>query len=74
MNVFQRDRVFSNRNTSTGTMEWFYETREGMMGPFPSEQSARTAMERHVEYSKRNKLDGGRKLGLNKFKGLKLED
>ena len=74
MNIFQRDRVFSNRNTATGANEWFYETREGMMGPFASEGSARAAMERHIEYSKRNKLDGGRKLGLNQNKDLKLED
>lgn len=55
-------------------MEWFFETREGVQGPFDSEQIARAALQRHVEYSIRNNLDGGRKLGLDSVDNLKLED
>jgi hypothetical protein len=72
--MFEHNRVFSNRNTSTGRMDWFCETREGEQGPFESEQIARAALEKHIEYSKRNKLDGGRVLGLDKPMALKLED
>ena len=71
--MFQRDRVFSNRNIGTGCVEWFYETREGTQGPFESERTARAALERHIEYSKLHNLDGGRKLGLSLPKTLELE-
>jgi len=70
--MFEHSRVFINRNNQTGHMQWFYETREGVMGPFDSKQLALEALERHVKYAKEHHLDGGRVLGLDNSKELKL--
>jgi hypothetical protein len=70
--MFNHSRVFSDRNPTTGNMEWFAETREGMLGPFDSEKLATEALQRHIEYTKQQKIDGGRGLGLEK-RPTKLE-
>ena len=66
--MFSADRVFSQRSTSIGSMEWFFDTREGLMGPFRTEDIARKALGNHVEYCRRHKLDGGRKLGVRQLR------
>jgi hypothetical protein len=72
--MFGHNRIYSNRSATSGQMEWFFETREGVQGPFATEQHARTALDRHIEYAKRNQLDGGRKLGLIVPNDLELGD
>jgi len=62
--MFQHNRIFTDRDPGTGRMKWFFESREGVMGPFDSEINANTELQRHIDYSKRNGIDGGRKLGL----------
>lgn len=63
--MFQHNRMFTDRDPGTGLMKWFFESREGVMGPFDSEKIANTELQRHIDYSKRNGIDGGRKLGLS---------
>jgi hypothetical protein len=38
--MFQTDPFFAQRNTNTGLMEWFFNSREGVQGPYPSKQGA----------------------------------
>lgn len=71
--MFEHSRIFSDRNLSTGFIEWFCETREGLVGPFESEALAKTALQRHIEYAKQRKIDGGRGIGADHFKSLELE-
>jgi len=70
--MFEHSRIFSNRDNHTGHMQWFYETREGVMGPFDSKPLALEALQRHIEYAKGHHLDGGRVLGLDHSKELEL--
>ncbi|MDD5033168.1 MAG: hypothetical protein PHE55_00290 [Methylococcaceae bacterium] len=64
--MFQLQRVFSQRNPNTGVMEWYFDAREGTMGPYPSEPTAQKALGDHIIFCIQNKLDGGRKLGIEK--------
>ncbi|MGX2040347.1 hypothetical protein ACWJKU_09475 [Methylocaldum sp. MU1018] len=43
--MFKADRVFLERNNTTGQMEWFFLTREGVMGPYESESFARKSLD-----------------------------
>jgi hypothetical protein len=71
--MFEHSRIFSNRNLHTGHMQWYYETREGVMGPFDSKGLAMEALERHIVYAKQHHLDGGRTLGLDGGKEFKFQ-
>lgn len=43
-------RVFAQHNADTDQMEWFFMAREGMEGPFASEELALAGLERYIEY------------------------
>jgi hypothetical protein len=70
--MFEKNRFQLERNKATGHMDWFFDAREGTMGPFESWEAAERALKRHVEHCIRNGLDGGRRLGLDSA-ALKLE-
>lgn len=62
--MFNQDRVFCQRNPDTGSMEWYFDSREGLMGPFASEVVARKALQNHIKHCISHNLDGGRKAGI----------
>jgi hypothetical protein len=62
--MFALDRIFSQRDPGTGLMEWYFDAREGLMGPYRTEGTGRKALEAHLEHCRRCQLDGGRRLGL----------
>lgn len=62
--MFTLDRIFSQRDPATGRMEWYFDTREGLMGPYRTETMARKSLDDHLEHCRRFRLDGGRRLGL----------
>jgi hypothetical protein len=43
--MYKADRVFWERNSTTGRTEWFFLTREGVMGPYESEIFARKSLD-----------------------------
>jgi hypothetical protein len=45
-------------------MEWFFDSREGLIGPFRTESLARHYLDEHIKHCRKNHVDGGRKLGL----------
>jgi hypothetical protein len=45
-------------------MAWYFDTREGIMGPYRTESAGRQALDNHLDYCKRFQVDGGRRLGL----------
>jgi hypothetical protein len=47
--MFKADRVFWERNSTTGQTEWFFLTREGVMGPYQSEAFARKSLDEFKE-------------------------
>jgi|GEM_PF-663098 len=58
--MFSANRVFSERNNRTGQIEWFFEAREGIMGPYDSAASANKALDEFKERCIRLGCDGGR--------------
>ncbi len=53
-------RIFQEINKESGDLEWFFESREGFMGSYESEELASLAVARHLERCCRDHLDGGR--------------
>jgi hypothetical protein len=49
-------------------MQWFYETREGVQGPFDTRQIADISLQRHLDHCREWRLDGGRGRGLGRVK------
>lgn len=47
--MFKADRVFWERNDVTGRTEWFFLSREGVMGPYDSETFARRSLDEFKE-------------------------
>ncbi len=45
------DRMYCEINPTTGVIDCFCRTREGVLGPFDSEQMAIAALQGHLKYS-----------------------
>ncbi len=45
-------------------MEWFFEAREGVLGPFESEQEAKKAITEFAQFNIKHDDDGGRASGV----------
>lgn len=41
---FDNDRLTSESNTGSGHIEWYFQSREGIMGPYPSRSFAKTML------------------------------
>ena len=63
--MFSADRIFSQRNNKTGLVEWFFNAREGVLGPFESRQQATKAKDEFIQFNIKMKNDGGRTSGVN---------
>jgi len=57
-------RIFLERNRETGDLEFFFDSREGVWGPYESQELVASAIARHVERCRRNRLDGGRSFAM----------
>lgn len=62
--MFDIDRVYGQRNNQTGLIEWFFTAREGVFGPFSSQEIATLALEKFKEFNVENCNDGGRDLNI----------
>lgn len=60
--MFQAERVFAQRNTRTGLIEWFFNAREGVFGPYTTKDIANQFLKEFVERCKASGDDGGRRL------------
>jgi hypothetical protein len=58
--MFEIDRIFSQRNSKTGLMEWFFSAREGVLGPFENKAQAQNALKVFADFNIKNNDDGGR--------------
>lgn len=54
------DRIFKGDSTYPGQEEWYYRTREGIVGPYLRREDAVIALEYFVNHCKRNSVSGGR--------------
>lgn len=58
--MFSADRIFSQRNRSTGLVEWFFNAREGIFGPYGSRETTQKALDEFVKKRVASGDDGGR--------------
>lgn len=58
--MFEIDRTFCQRNVRTGLMDWFFNAREGIFGPYESKQMAQKELKVFVDRRKASGDDGGR--------------
>jgi hypothetical protein len=58
--MFSVDRTFSQKNHKAGTKEWFFEAREGMIGPFESREAAAQSLQEFIGLWIASGDDGGR--------------
>ena len=66
--VFTENRTFALRSKESGEMEWYFNSREGDIGPYRSEELAKTKLIRHIERCQHRNLDGGRRFELARTK------
>jgi hypothetical protein len=71
--MFNPDRIFSQRNTVTGEIEWFFSAREGTFGPYANRVASKKILDGFVAQRIAGNDDGGRnakstlKLSLDDF-------
>ena len=58
--TFKSDRTFSHRNLDTGLMEWFFNAREGIYGPFRSKIETSLSLKEFIKHCIDMDDDGGR--------------
>ena len=58
--MFEIDRTFCQRNAKTGLMEWYFNAREGIFGPYNTKPIALDELNIFVERRKLAEDDGGR--------------
>lgn len=58
--MFEIDRTFCQRNIKTGLMEWYFNAREGIFGPYETKKMASKELEVFVERRKLTGDDAGR--------------
>lgn len=58
--MFDIDRTFCHRNEKTGLMEWYFNAREGIFGPYSTKSITIDELRVFVERRKLTKDDGGR--------------
>jgi hypothetical protein len=58
--MFDLDRIFCQRDAKTGLMEWYFNAREGIFGPYVSKAMAAEELRVFIERRKLTEDDGGR--------------
>jgi hypothetical protein len=58
--MFSANRVFSQLNSTTGAMEWYFSAREGVIGPYISKDYAQRMLEQFIKNCQDQHSDGGR--------------
>jgi hypothetical protein len=58
--MFKPSRIFSYINPQTGVTEWYFQAREGNMGPYASKAQAEGMLKDFVARCMANGNDGGR--------------
>jgi hypothetical protein len=58
--MFDIERIFCQRCVNTGLMEWYFNAREGIFGPYISKKMALEELRVFIERRKLTEDDGGR--------------
>jgi hypothetical protein len=58
--MFNVDRVFCLKNPKTGMTEWYFQAREGNVGPYNSKQQTEMMLEKFIQTCIKLGFTGGR--------------
>lgn len=58
--MFSVDRVFAITNQKTGVAEWYFQAREGDIGPYESRKHAELMLKKFIETCIEHGFTGGR--------------
>lgn len=58
--MFEGNRVIARCCDRNGRVEWFFQAREGLIGPYESEERAEECLRKFIQHRIRLGLDGGR--------------
>jgi hypothetical protein len=58
--IYVSDRIFLGESNQANEEEWFFRSREGIGGPYPSQDDAVLALHCFIKYCKDNGFTGGR--------------
>lgn len=58
--MFKPERIFSSRNPNTGNSEWYFQAREGNVGPYKTRIQAELMLKKFIETCIELKHTGGR--------------
>jgi len=58
--MFEGNRVIARCSDRNGRVEWYFQAREGLIGPYESEEKAEECLRKFVQHRIRLGLDGGR--------------
>ena len=61
--MFQVDRVFSEKVATSGATQWFFLTREGVVGPYSSKEKASDELKQFIARCVQSGSTGGRSNG-----------
>lgn len=62
--MFKPSRIFAVKNLTTGKNDWYFQAREGNIGPFTSSSQAEYTLERFVQHCIELGQTGGRSPSL----------
>ncbi len=69
--MFKVTRIFCQTNSETQLPEWFFQAREGIIGPYESRHEAEQVLQGFIVHCQSRGADGGR--GGRQQQGLALE-
>lgn len=58
--MFRGECYFAQRSARNGIMEWFFYSREGVQGPYPSKAVAISSREAYGAWCREQGIHGGR--------------
>lgn len=59
--MFAPNRIFSMHRIATGKTEWYFQAREGNIGPYPTKSQAELMLEKFIQTCIELGYAGGRK-------------
>ncbi|MCX7100341.1 MAG: DUF6316 family protein [Methylobacter sp.] len=58
--MFKADRIFYINNLRNGKVEWYFQAREGDVGPYKSKEEAQTVLKEYIAECIKQGNTGGR--------------
>jgi hypothetical protein len=71
--MFKVERIFSVKNQKSGLTEWYFQAREGDVGPYKSKTDAATMLKSFIKKCIETGYTGGREKDANPRLSLEMQ-